>query len=71
MSKDMKCPVCGNGQLVDAVSKESVKYKDKIWYYLLQFSKCDACGTEITSYEQSLENKKATARANLQVRNLR
>lgn len=55
----MKCPICGGGQLTERRALERVAYREQEGDIPLEFSVCDACGSEQASPVQLRANKLA------------
>lgn len=53
------CPICGEGQLQDSVTKNTVEYKDQATNLDMLFSVCNACGSEQANKDQLRANKRA------------
>ncbi len=62
MKKDLRCPICGEGNLSEKVSKERVDYKGRTAELDLHFSVCDSCGSEQADAEQVRMNKRNMVR---------
>lgn len=54
-----QCPICGEGNLQPRVGKNLVEYKGQSEELELQFSLCDACGSEQSDSAQLRTNKRA------------
>ena len=53
------CPICGEGHLNAVVGKNTVDYKDHTTELNMQYSVCDACGSEQADAAQTRANKRA------------
>lgn len=58
MKKDLRCPICEEGNLSEKISKDRVSYKGETAELDLHFSVCDSCGSEQVNVEQSRLNKR-------------
>ena len=58
MKKDLRCPICEEGNLSEEISKDRVDYKGETAELDLHFSVCDSCGSEQVNVEQSRLNKR-------------
>ena len=57
-NKDI-CQICGEGKLNHISGKNTVEYKGKFTELDIQFSVCDACGSEQADAEELRNNKRA------------
>ena len=62
MKKDLRCPICEEGNLSEKVSKEKVDYKGRTAELDLHFSVCDSYGSEQADAEQVRMNKRSMVR---------
>lgn len=53
------CPICSEGYLRSCVGKNTVEYKGKSADLDMQYSMCDACGSEQADAVQLRTNKRA------------
>ncbi len=58
MKKDLQCPICGEGNLIEQISKNRVEYKGKTTELDLSFSVCNSCGSEQANAQQVRTNKR-------------
>lgn len=58
MKKDLRCPICEEGNLSEEISKNRVDYKGETAELDLHFSVCDSCGSEQVNAGQSRLNKR-------------
>ena len=58
MKKDLRCPICEEGNLSERTSKDRVDYKGETAELDLHFSVCDSCGSEQVNVQQSRMNKR-------------
>ncbi len=57
--KDLICPVCAEGSLLNKISTENVEYGDTLLIVKgLSLSVCNTCGAEVTGLEDSRANKR-------------
>ena len=59
MKKDLRCPICEEGNLSERTSKDRVDYKGETAELDLHFSVCDSCGSQqvnvsTVAHEQAL-----------------
>ncbi len=62
MKKDLRCPICEEGNLSEKVSKQRVDYKGRTAELDLHFSVCDSCGSEQADAGQVRMNKRSMTR---------
>ena len=62
MKKDLRCPICEEGNLSEKVSKEKVDYKGRTAELDLHFSVCDSYGSDQADAEQVRMNKRSMVR---------
>ena len=58
MKKDLRCPICEEGNLSERVSKNRVNYKGETTELDSHFSVCDSCGSEQANAQQVRMNKR-------------
>ena len=58
MRKDLRCPICEEGNLLEQVGKNCVDYKGETAELDLHFSVCDSCGSEQANAQQVRMNKR-------------
>ena len=58
MKKDLRCPICEEGNLLEQIGKNRVDYKGETADLDLYFSVCNCCGSEQANAQQVRTNKR-------------
>ena len=58
MKRDLRCPICEEGNLLERIGKNRVDYKGETADLDLYFSVCSCCGSEQANAQQVRTNKR-------------